>query len=232
LQEREEIISDATAEPQFDDAEYWKEGEGLRDRETKTKWDLGAWLIKGADVLEERIAIEKQFGGKSVPSFYVRASETIGLAPGTLRDIASTYTRAVSVRTDACTWSHHRVLVNALPKASDRELKKWLDKAAAEQMTVAALQEAIGSRQKSKSGITFKITLAKDILDALADLAYEEDIDVPTFIGRHLAEYVASDGVQLERDFARSNKKARLLAKQQKNGRRLQRSHPGKHLGN
>jgi hypothetical protein len=219
----------ADAEPAFDEIGWWAKGAGLRDRETSTKWDIGAWLVEGANALEDQIETAKEVGGKSQPSFYVLASGVLDLAPGTLRDIASTYRRAVSVRTDACSWSHHRVLVNALkealPKADEKTgnewLKKWLDRAAEEKLSVVALQEAVGSGKKRKLGKTFKITVSKDIWDALVDLAYEENEDVPTLVSRKLAEYVESDDAVLERDFARNKKKERRHKQRQAHGRRI-----------
>jgi hypothetical protein len=230
LQEQEEIGSEATAEPRFDEAEYWKDGEALAERETKTKWDLGAWLVKGADILEEQIAVAKQFGGKSVPSFYVLASEKIGLLPSTLRDIASTYRRAVSVRTDGCSWSNHRLLVNALkealPKADEKTgnewLKKWLDRAAEDKLPFAALKEAVtaeirmrktGHIQVDKS---FLVTVPLEVWETLKDIADEEGTTVQEYGAELLSGFTDSAEGMLKRDVAKKTVKERKHKRRQR----------------
>jgi hypothetical protein len=235
VQEQFANLPTAEPEPQFDEIGWRAKGKDLASRETNTKWDLGAWLVEGADALEERIEIEKKFGGKTVPSFYVVASEAIGLAPGTLRDIASTYNRAVSVRTDACTWSHHRFLVNALkealPKADEKTgnewLKKWLARAAEDKMPVAALKDAVtaeirmrktGHIQVEKS---FLVTIPLGVWETLKDIADEESTTVHEYGAELLSGFAASEEGMLKRDVAKKTVKERKHKRRQRTAFRV-----------
>src|ERR1700684_2680393 len=91
-------VQSSDDEQEFD-VEAWKEeGRALGKRDTDSKWDLGAWLLKGEFNFPDFSGIP---GAPPKSSSYDAASEITGLAANTLRDIASTYLRAVSVRTDA-----------------------------------------------------------------------------------------------------------------------------------
>jgi hypothetical protein len=218
---------------QWDMAAWYTEwearGKELAKRDGDVRWELGEWLAKG----------EPNYPGGSdayFPSFYSCAEAITGLARSTLRDIASTYNRAVSVRTDKLTWSHHRVLVNALPKADDVTLKTWLNRAAEDGMTVVSLQAAAkASTSRIKNPIkvkSFRVTVPLGVVEMLKVFAAYERTTVQKVAAQWLIEISKSEDKQLESKFARGETKERLKKRRQEIGRRLQLSYPGKSFGN
>jgi|ERR1700678_1500138 hypothetical protein len=221
-----------TAEQELDDVAWTQEGKELAARETKTKWDIGAWLVKGKAHYPDFSDIP---GAPPGLGFYTMAAEITGLAETTLKDIASTYTRAVSARTDACSWSHHRVLVNALetalPKADERTatewLKKWLDRAAEEKLSVAALKEAVNAPIDTTVNLTrsFLVRVPLNVWELLKDLADYERSSVAKIASHWLVETAKEDGMQLQRKWAKQETKDRRREQRSKVGKRVARDY-------
>jgi hypothetical protein len=203
-------------------AEWEARGKELAKRDTDVRWELGEWLAKGEpEYPEDRSCF---------PSFYTCAESITGLARTTLRDIASTYHRAVSVRTDAVSWSHHRVVINALPKADEATLKQWLELAAEEQMSVSALKEAI---IKTKGWIrnptlekSFVVTIPLAVWETLKDFGDYEGITVKKMAARWLVETSSSGDKQSARSIAKKQTKIRRREKRVAAGKRLARNYP------
>lgn len=230
------------SEPEFDDAACLEQGKALAKRETNTRWDIGKWLVEGEPHCPDFSGIK---GAPPKSGFYDIASETIGLAPGKLKEIASTYRRAVSVRTDACSWSHHRVLVNALEKAlpnADEKtgtewLKKWLDKAAEDKLSVAALKDAVKAEIRMRSTNpsplekAFLVTVPLDVWKSLKEIADGDSSSVQEYAAGLLSGFAASPDGMLQRDIAKKTVKERRHEQRQRAGQRLQRAYPGRHFG-
>lgn len=124
IEEKREAAAKAEAKKQSDRALWEAEGKSLAGNDDDIKWKMGEWLVSGLRFhAEERESVER---GLTLPSVYDVATDLTGLARDTLKDRASVWRRAACVRTHGLTWSHHRHLVNAMPDATDEELKNKL----------------------------------------------------------------------------------------------------------
>jgi hypothetical protein len=126
----------------FDIPAWEAEGKWISGLETDMRWQLGKWLNEGYAVIGDW-CIEPTMGNAGI-SFLSYASGITGWTTGHLKDLRSTEKRfSLSVRTDKLSYSHHRVLINTFPDASDEELKGWLDTAIEKEMPVEAFQKEL-----------------------------------------------------------------------------------------
>lgn len=217
------------------DMEVWETDlRELSKQDAANRWKLGELLVKGELAIPDFSDIP---GAHGEPTFYARAAAITGMAPNSLKDIASTFKRAASVRTDACSWSHHRVLVNelkrALPRADEeaknRWLSEWLSRAAEEKLSVAKLTEAV-RRKPRVAEKSIRVTLPLAVLATLKDFADAKGSTVQKIAAKWLQETAESEDKQLERNHAKSETDERRTEKRRASGRRLQRNFPGKHF--
>jgi len=196
-----------------------------REKLTKCQWQIGDWLIEG----ERHHPVGRQ--GEVVSGYYIPeppdlysiAEEITSLTRYTLKDVASTARRCPpSVRTDACSWTHHRAIANALPKADHDEWKQWLQRAADEKMSVAKLQKAIkhprGAPVKEKS---FRVTVPLNVWETLKDFADNEKSTVQKIAQRWLVNQAGLADTESERIIAKKDVEARRKARRQEVGRKV-----------
>jgi hypothetical protein len=222
--------------PSFDNAAWEERGMELAKKDHDVRFALGDWLNEGEPHHPDFSGIP---GAPPGLGFYALAERITGLANGSLRDLASTAARvATSVRTDKLSWSHHRVLINARPKADEAELKGWLEKAAENHWSVAELREELHPSEDAVLEKSILVKVPVIIFDALKEMAAdppdeEEDVDltVQQYAAKKLIEFVKSEEGEQTRESAKQRTATRLLKQQQKNGRRLHRTHPGKPFG-
>jgi hypothetical protein len=200
-------------------------GRELAKRDAEVKWELGDWLTEGEPHYPDIGAGEIQ--GVPAVSVYSVAENITGLARGTLRDLASTARRVPpSVRTDACTWSHHRALINALPDADEDTIKQWLKRAADEKMSVAELQDALRSpvteAVKEKS---FLVTVPLNVWETLKDFADHECSSVQKIAALWVSENSRLEKTQAARETARLLVKERRREKRRRVGLRVARTY-------
>jgi hypothetical protein len=227
----------------------------LAKSDTDVRWELGNWLLVGESHYAKRDSESKweigdalangeqhypTGGGEVVAGYWLpvydmySVAETVtGLARRTLIDLASTAKRCPKVvRTDKLTWSHHRVLVNARPEADDETLKTELKRAVDEKLSVAGFREELKGRKKSVARVkTFLVTVPLNVFNCLKNIADGEGSAVRVVAAELLSGCVASEEGVLRREVSERRIKERRLKQQQKNGRRLQKTHPGKHFG-
>jgi hypothetical protein len=129
-------------QPPFD-VEAWRSRIiALVERENDVKWEISDCLVEG-----EQFYPAPPDGEYPGMGYYTEVAAITGLSKNTLRDLASTARRvSPSVRADRLSWSHHRVLINALPKSDEDTVRKWLTRAVDEQMTVSALRKHLNLR--------------------------------------------------------------------------------------
>jgi len=212
--------------PEFDLIEWEKEGRKLAETDHDVRWKLGDWIVKGTKALGDMPA-----DPMNALDF---AQVLTGLERSTLKDLASTARRVnASVRTDALSWSHHRVLINSLPDADDEDLKKWLATAIEDKLTVAGLAKALKSPVGPKPTLekSFNVTVPLGVWEILKDFADDEGTTVQDYAAGILSGHCAQDEVVLERETAKQRTSERRHKQQQKAGRRLQRNYPGRHFG-
>lgn len=203
--------------PQFDVEAYEVRLKELAKSNTEVRWELGDCLLKGEN--NYPVPPDGEFPGVG---FYIVAAEITGLSANTLRDLASTARRVpVSVRTDACTWSHHRVLVNALPNADEHTLREWLTRAAAEKMSVPKLQEAVRPKKPKPYGVkSIVVTVPLSVWEMLKDFADCERSKVQAIAAQWLVDTSGQPEMQLARSAAKKQTVERLYQKRRRNGLR------------
>ena len=203
--------------PQFDVVAWEMRLKELAKSNTEVRWELGDWLLKGEN--NYPVPPDGEFPGVG---FYIVAAEITGLAANTLRDLASTARRVpASVRTDACTWSHHRVLVNALPDADEHTLRKWLTRASEEKMSVPKLREAVRPRKPKPYGEkSFVVTVPLGVWETLKDFADFERSKVQEIATQWLVETSEQPEIQSGRSVAKKQTAERLYQKRRRNGLR------------
>jgi hypothetical protein len=243
-----ELLKDAATDsaPQFDEAAWEKQGKEIANRESQSKWDLGKWLEDGKEGVHDVTDIPGAREAGEL-TFYKRAAKITGYAPSTLSDILCTYRKAASVRTEGASWNHHRVVLHAVRKLrepdkqkADTWVRNWLQDAAKEHISVETLKEILKRdlhkrrdlAGKSAPSKRFLVTVPEGIFVALKEMAAGDDLTVAEFVRDHLSEYVASDDGAARHKIAKLDSAERRLAKQVKNGQRLQKSYPGKNFGN
>lgn len=187
-------------------------------------WDIGDWLVEGAPHYGEDGEIIR---GIRTEDVYTKAEEITGLRRYTLKDLCSTARRCpASVRTDACSWTHHRKLVNALPKADEDTLREWLQRAASEKMSADKLQKAIrspkGAPIKEKS---FRVTVPLGVWETLKDFADNENSTVGKVAGRWLVNESGLADTQMNRTMARQDTEERRHKRRQQVGRMVARAY-------
>ena len=191
------------------------------------RWEIGEWLIAGAAHYGESWGAEVICGHRiELPDVYLIAENITGLKRNTLKDLSSTARRIPeAVRNPACSWSHHRALRNALPKADENTLKQWLQRVVDEKLTVAKLQRAIkfpkGAPIKEKS---FRVTVPLNVWETLKDFADQYPISVQKEASNWLIEWAAER--ESSREIARVVTEARRYETRVKQGKRLQRGYP------
>jgi hypothetical protein len=220
---------------EFDMVEWEAELRELSKRDADNKWKLGELLVKGEDSIPDFSNIPES--GQS--TFYARVALITGKAPNTLKDIASTYRRAASVRTDACSWSHHRVLVNALrtalPRGADEATKNdwlrgWLKKTVVDNISVARLKDMVRSKPKP-TGKQILVNVAGDVWATLKDFADNERSTVQKVAAKWLEDNSTLEDTQASRAIAKLETEARRREGRVRSGKALYRSYPGKHFG-
>ena len=192
----------------------------LFSRENDVRWEIGDCLLEG-----EQFYPAPPDGEYPGMGFYTEVAAITGRSKNTLRDLASTARRvSPSVRTDRLSWSHHRVLINALPKSDEDTVRKWLTKAVDEQMTVSALQKAL-KPPKPTDKKSFHVTVTLLVWETLKNIADDERRRVQAVAAEILAEYAASDEGTIRRELAKKRVTERRRKRRQEVGRRVARSY-------
>jgi len=200
-------------ENRFDEEAWSAYLSELAKRDHASKWEMGDWLVKGAD----------HYGEDDGLTVYSIAGTITGLAYGTLKDLCSTARRCpVSVRTDQLTWSHHRVLVNAKPEATEEELKEQLHEAIEQKLSVSQFKESL------KSGYTpatttksFLVEVPLSVWETMKDIADEEDSNVSD---------LAADWLSFEADQAETQERRKVAVAKVRERRKEQRRKVGKRV--
>lgn len=209
----------AVAEPseRLDVIAWDKRGRELATADTDVKWQIGQWILDGTTIHDDF---------QDAPMSTLDHAESItGLARGTLKDLASTAKRfPASVRTDALSWSHHRILINTRPDASDEQLKEWLDKAVENNWSVGVLareaKSPVGPKPKLKK--SFNVTVPLDVWETLKDLAAEDRSTVQDIAAQVLIGHCDQEEVKIRRVAAKKQVKER----RRRAGRRTVRRNP------
>lgn len=131
----------------------------------QANWLLGDALLDGFDLglLDD---------DNESRSLYHLAARVTGFDRQHLRDIASVAKRCPKeLRRDDLSWSHHRVLVNALPNASADEMKKWLQSAAEQGQSVKGLTESLkkGAREFEATQQEITVKISKGVYEILTN---------------------------------------------------------------
>lgn len=225
----------AAARPPFDEDGWKARGEALGKRYeelweesprklNQCRWDLGDWLVEGAPHYGEDGEI---ICGHRTEDVYLMAEGITGLKRYTLKDLCSTARRfPASVRTDACSWTHHRALVNALPNADENTLREWLQRAANEKMSVAKLQKEIrspkGAPIKEKS---FCVTVPLRVWETLKDFADNKKSTVGKVAARWLVNEAGLADTEMNRIMAKQETEERRRKRRQQIGRMVARAY-------
>jgi hypothetical protein len=225
----------AAAGPPFDEDGWKARGEALGKRYeelleespgklNQCQWDLGDWLVEGLSHYGEYSEVIR---GYRTPDVYTEAEQITGLSRYTLKDLCSTARRFPrSVRTDACNWSLHRKLRNALPKADENTLRAWLQRAADEKMSgdklVKEIRSPKGSPTKEK---TFRVTVPLSVWETLKDFADNENSPVGAIARRWLVNEANLADTQMNRTMARQDTEERRRKRRQQVGRMVARAY-------
>ncbi len=213
--------------------EAWEESlRELAKRQTNLNWEIGDALLKGTKFYPEESCGGERIAGhwiQSGPDVYSAASFITGLSRGHLQDLASTARRCgPSVRTEAVSWSHHRALVNALPKATEDELKGWLDRARKEGWSVKLLNDEL----KPKSSFTpatlskkFVIAVPIRIWETLKDLAGGNQGEIGAVAAKFLVDMLDEETMQQQRKIAKEHADERRKARRRRVGRCVARTY-------
>jgi hypothetical protein len=192
----------------------------LVERESDVKWEIGDCLVEGEQFYPA--PPDGEFPGMG---FYTEVAAITGLSMNTLRDLASTARRvSPSVRTDRLSWSHHRVLINALPDSDEDTVRKWLTRAADEQMTVAGLRKALKPPRPTHDK-SFHVTVPLSVWEAIKDIADEAQRSVQAISAELLTEYATSEEGNIRRDFAKNRVAERRRKRRQEVGRLVARAY-------
>jgi len=227
--ELQDAESDATSTDCELTLEAWEESlRELAKRQTNLNWEIGDALLKGTKFYPEESCSGETIAGYWVPAgpdVYSVASFITGLSRGHLQDLASTARRcSPSVRTEGVSWSHHRALVNALPKATEGELKDWLDRAAKKGWSVQSLSDEL----KPKSSFTpatlskkFVIAVPIRIWETLKDLAGGNRSEIGAVAAKFLVDMLDDETMQQQRKIAQQHTDARRKERRRRVGRRV-----------
>jgi len=217
--------------------EGWEmRGKELAKKDTDVKWELGDWLNEGDDKVPSfPVGLGPNARGSDIDrarwsDVYDWAVGITGLARSTLMDLASTARRMPhSVRTEALSWSHHRVLINALPDSDEDTLKQWLQRAVDENLSVSKLGKAIRSRARVVSDPTveksFVVTVPLNVWEALEDFADHERSTVQEIAAQWLVENSKLEETQIQRKLAKQETKSRRREKRRQVGLRVARAY-------
>jgi hypothetical protein len=209
--------------PIFSEEDWFMRLRQAAKKDAEVRWEIGDLLNEGEPHFPEIGSAE--FPGCPAMSIYTLAETETGLTSGTLRDYASTARRVPqSVRTDGCSWSHHRALVNALPGESEETYRHWLQRAVHENMSIVELKDAI--RPKFKDAVKHKTMLVKvplKVWETLKDFADNERIAVQVIASRWLTEKVEEQ--QPLREVVKQETRARRRDKRRQVGLRVARQY-------
>ncbi len=239
-QELEQWDCDQSFEPTaelssaFNMEEWEMRGKELAKKDTDVKWELGDWLNEGdGSVPSFPVGLGPDAGLSDIDrarwsDVYDWAMEITGLARSTLMDLASTARRMPhSVRTEALSWSHHRVLINALPDSDEDTLKQWLQRAVDENLSVSKLGQAIRSRARVLSDPTveksFVVTVPINVWETLQDFADHERSAVQGIAAQWLVENSKLEETQTQRKLAKQETKRRRRERRRQVGLRVAR---------
>jgi hypothetical protein len=219
-------------QPSFDGLAWQARGEELARRHADAlkastqdldwcKWKIGDWLVEGEPHYPP-MASEVISGYKVEypPDVYAIAAGITSLKRYTLKDMSSTARRfPASARTDACSWTHHRALINALPKADENTLRQWLRRIADEKLSVAKLQKAIRSPTgKPVKEKTFRVTVPLSTWETLKDFADNERCAIQKTASRWIDERASLNETQAFRKAAKQETADRRYQKRRRNG--------------
>ncbi|MGC2530670.1 MAG: hypothetical protein WA639_23240 [Candidatus Acidiferrum sp.] len=206
--------------PNLDLWAWQKRGEELTKKDSDVRWELGEWILSGTEMFEDK---------PHDPVETLDHAEIItGLARGTLKDLASTAHRfPASVRTDALSWSHHRVLINMRPDDDEDKLKEWLDLAVEKKLPVAAFVKELKSPVGPKPSLTktILVTVPLNVWETLNELVDEDDDTITTiqeYAAKVLVDHCQEDGISSRREMLKKRSKERRRA----HGRRVVRRNP------
>jgi len=241
----DEQPDDFSSEPQSPplNIELWEgNGDDLAKRDTDVKWKLGDWLVRGSELAKRDAEVKWELGdwlvegepnypaidvgeipGVTGLDFYSVAERITGLARSTLKDLASTARRvSPSVRTDTCSWSHHRALINALPNANEETLREWLTRAANEKMSVGELQKALRPRITEPTlEKSFLVTVPLRVWETLKDFADSKRSEVPKIASQWLVENAELPETQTQRKCERNETRERRREERRRVGLRV-----------
>jgi hypothetical protein len=219
----EDSHAECNSEP-FDAAAWEAHLEELGKRITDTRWQLGDWLLKGEPHYPSIGAGEIQ--GMAAFDIYSIAEGTTGIGRSALRELARVAKRfPASLRSESCTWAHHRVLARLIPNADDNTLKEWLTRAADERMSVADLRKSIDRPRELTKARSFIVTVSLKVWETLKDFADYEHSSVQTIAAQWLTENAESDVTQASRELALAQTEERRREKRRKVGKRLARAY-------
>jgi len=220
--------------PRFDNEAWEARGKELGERHAAAveenvrkldwcRWNIGDWLVEGAmhyGEIDCGVEVVHGYRIERPPDVYSVAEQITGLKRYTLKDLSSTARRIpASVRTDACSWTHHRRLRNALPKADENTLRQWLQRAVAEKMSVSKLLKAI----RSPKGVlvtskTFRVTILVNTWETLRDFADYEGCTVQKIAAQWIDEHARLEETQAFRKAAKKNTEDRRYQKRRRVG--------------
>lgn len=224
-----EYESDRQEPISFNEQEWAAEGEKLAKCHEDVKWLLGEWLVKGAKHYGEEDSGGELVAGYRLPvegSVYTEAHRITGIAKSTLKDLASTARRCpASVRTDALSWSHHRVLVNERPDANKEEMNQKLQEAVEKKYSVAKFRQALRGYKPATREKSFLVTVPLDVWETLKALADEEDTTVAVVAAEWLCNVDEEQETKTRREMAERSTAERRREQRRRVGRRVARSY-------
>lgn len=208
--EEESVTEESTTQPpRFDVGACESRGRELAKSDADVKWKLGDWLAEN-EPLYPSIG-QGKIPGQPAFDIYTYAEGVSGLPRATLKELACIANRfSVFVRTDALSWSHHRVLAKARPSADETELIGWLEKAVEEKLSVSAFRKAVGSPVRvSVKAKSFLVTVPLDVWETLKDFADVKRSGVQKVAAEFLTWAMREERTQADRKLARKSTKER-----------------------
>ena len=131
-----------------------------------------------------------------------------------------------SVRTDALTWSHHRVLANLKPEATDDEKRQLLAEAVAEGLSVKAFTAKLDPPDADSIPLaqtSIVVELPNAAYRTLTDLARKPKATVQSVAAELLAKALADPDIKALAKVTREQAEERLTERRRRVGSRMHR---------
>jgi hypothetical protein len=208
---------------QFEIGDWINEGKALAEKHqtTSLQWDVGDWF--------NRCPLPDDVDGSPKP--YDLAESMLGIQRSTLYDWASTAKRIpASVRTENVPFTHHRIVANELPNADDATKKRWLELAAAENLSVREFQDRLReSRGAANPDLnptkSFIVKVPERVYLTLRNIARGRESTVRVVAAEFLTTYLASDEVTKLADVELAQAEERTYQKRRRAGIRTARAY-------